>query len=128
MSLNDYRDQCGEAAAANGWHRDYEHAVQARKILGPEFQQALTDHIVAKTALIGCEVAEAIEEIRDGHAPGETYSGEGGKPEGYPTELADIIIRALDLAYMLGIDINTAVQNKLSFNAGRGEMHGGKKL
>ena len=54
----------------------------------------------------------------------KTYESAGGKPEGYPTELADIIIRTLDLAYMLGIDIDAAVQEKLAFNATRGHKHG----
>lgn len=128
MSLNVYRDQCGQAAEANGWHNKYQFAEAHVRAYGPRYEQALLDHIVAKTALIGCEVAEAIEEIRDGHEPCETYYGEGGKPEGYPSELADVIVRALDLAYMLGIDIEDAVQEKLAFNASRGQMHGGKKL
>ena len=54
----------------------------------------------------------------------KTYESAGGKPEGYPTELADIIIRTLDLAYMLSIDIDAAVQEKLAFNATRGHKHG----
>lgn len=56
-------------------------------------------------------------------AAGRSFN-EALEAEGYPTELADIIIRTLDLAYMLGIDIHQAVQNKLAFNAGRGHKHG----
>lgn len=128
MNLNDYRDQCGKAAAENGWHDAYHRAVEVRRLLGPEFDQALTDHIVAKTYLISTEVSEAIEEIRAGLAPTENYTGANSKPEGYPSELADVIIRALDLAYMLDIDIDAAVQEKLAYNATRGHLHGGKAL
>ena len=113
--LNDLRNQCGEAARANGWHDRYLDIADYEEML---------DHLVAKTALISCEVSEAIEELRNGHAPYEVYEGAGGKPEGYPTELADIIIRTLDLAYILGIDIDAAVQEKLAFNATRGHKHG----
>ena len=117
-NLNDLAIQCGEAAAMNGWHQHY------YDLTHPLDPDTLLDHLVAKTALIGCEVSEAIEELRAGHTPNETYEGTGGKPEGYPTELADIIIRTLDLAYMLNIDIHTAVQDKLRFNAGRPYKHG----
>ena len=116
MSLNAYRDQCGKAAVRNGWHDRYlDIDIHGDEVL---------DHLVAKTALISCEVSEAIEELRSGHAPNEVYESAGGKPEGYPTELADIIIRTLDLAYMLSIDIDAAVQEKLAFNATRGHKHG----
>ena len=122
VDLNLLRDQCGEAAKQNGRHDRFLDLERG------DDGAALTDHLVTKTALIGCEVAEAIEELRDGHAPHDTYEGKNGKPEGYPTELADIIIRALDLAYMLNIDINAIVQEKLRFNATRGVMHGGKTI
>ena len=120
VDLNTLRDQCGKAASANGWHDSYLALTDAG--------EDVTDHLVAKTALIGCEVAEAIEELRDGRRYDETYRSEGGKPEGYPSELADVIIRALDLAAMLNIDIDAAVAEKLAYNAGRGHKHGGKTI
>ena len=153
--LNKLRDQCGEAADSTGWHERFNRIKTNPNATADE----LLDHIVSKTALIGCEVAEAIEELRDGHsvknvrytidghevthvddthlvtfyhyldADGdETATNQIPKPEGYPTELADVIIRALDLAWMLDIDIDAAVQEKLSHNATRGQMHGGKTI
>ncbi len=113
--LNILATQCGEAARVNGWHDRYLDITDYEEML---------DHLVAKTALISCETSEAIEELRSGHTPNEVYESAGGKPEGYPTELADIIIRTLDLAYMLSIDIDAAVQEKLAFNTTRGHKHG----
>jgi hypothetical protein len=48
------------------------------------------------------------------------------KPVGLPSELADIIIRTLDLAAFLGIDMDKAIVEKLTYNATRPHKHGGK--
>ena len=42
-------------------------------------------------------------------------------------ELADIVIRALDNARRLGVDIQRAIEAKHAFNLTRPPMHGGKK-
>jgi len=42
-------------------------------------------------------------------------------------ELADIVIRALDSAAFLGVDIGSAVKRKHQFNGTRPHRHGGKK-
>lgn len=49
------------------------------------------------------------------------------KPEGIPTELADIIIRVLDLCGAEGIDIEGAISDKMAFNAQRPWRYGGKR-
>lgn len=154
VNLNVLANKCGSAAYENGWHDRY------LKLKGEKNKEAIVDHLVAKTALVANEVAEAIEELRNGHTYNETYykiagdrvypvrdnggadwttdssgsscgityTGVLAKPEGYPSELADVIIRALDIAYMLNIDIDKIVNQKLEYNATRGQMHGGKKI
>ena len=42
------------------------------------------------------EIEETLDELTSGHAPTEVYFKKGNKPEGAPTELADIIIFILD--------------------------------
>jgi NTP pyrophosphatase (non-canonical NTP hydrolase) len=87
--------------------------------------------------LIVGEVAEAHEEIRAGHQVNDIYySGPSvahpvygpvpGKPEGVPSEIADIIIRAFDFAQEAGIDLATVIEEKLAYNATRTLRHGGK--
>jgi len=46
------------------------------------------------------------------------------KPEGVPSELADIIIRVLDACAAWDIDIEAAIREKIIYNAGREHLHG----
>lgn len=110
------------ANAKNGWHDRYHDLAFAHDTEG------IVDHIGAKIALMHSELSEALEEIRDGRDVNEIYYSDSGKPEGYPIELADTVIRALDHAGMLGIDLGAAIKLKLEYNATRGKMHGGKRL
>jgi NTP pyrophosphatase (non-canonical NTP hydrolase) len=79
------------------------------------------------TALIHSEVSEAFEEHRNHHKPDEIYFN-GDKPEGIPIELADAVIRILDVCARYKIDFDAAVRQKIEFNKTRPIKHGGKKL
>lgn len=75
--------------------------------------------------LIVTEVAEAMEDIRDGKPLNELlYAKSGGKLTGVPSEMADIIIRVLDACAAWGIDIDDAVRRKINYNLGRPTLHG----
>jgi NTP pyrophosphatase (non-canonical NTP hydrolase) len=79
-------------------------------------------------ALMHTELSELFEEYRNGHKPNETYYNEDAprKPEGIPSELADVIIRALHFAGIYGIDVDAIVQEKHEYNLTRPYRHGGK--
>jgi NTP pyrophosphatase (non-canonical NTP hydrolase) len=65
--------------------------------------------VLEALALICSEVGEAVNECR------------GEKPtEHFGSELADIILRTLDLAYTEGIDINNEILKKMELNRSRG--------
>ena len=112
--------------------------------------RSLRDYQISRLALIDTEVAEAIEELRGGRGINEKYysgghslfddigqrlieetdavdhHGNPRKPEGVPSELADVIIRTVDLAHENGIDLAAAIAEKLEYNASRPHMHGKK--
>jgi NTP pyrophosphatase (non-canonical NTP hydrolase) len=109
--IQDLQYECWKIADDHGWHDE---------------PATFGDRI----ALIHSEASEALEEFRDGHAPTETYykPEKPDKPEGVPSELADIIIRVLDLAEINGIDIDLALETKMAYNRTRPYRHGGKKI
>lgn len=102
-------------------------------------------------ALIHSEVSEALEEYREGH-PSHVYyrlpqeQGEvdmseqeydelqervkgriQAEPRGIGIELADVIIRVLDMCSHYGIDIDDAMKRKMAYNKIRPYRHGGKQ-
>ena len=79
-----------------------------------------------KLMLIVDEVAEAHEELRKGINLKQVYYNEDkpGKPEGFPAELADILIRTIQLGAALGIDLDQAVKLKHDYNLTRPFKHG----
>lgn len=130
MQMHDIQREVAQTNYENGWHDRYYEV----KSTDP---QAAVEHIIVKLALIGTEAAEAIEDVRDRGVGAlvDPYTltrppgwQEGGpeKPDGVAAELADVVIRALDTAALLGINLESVVRDKLVYNATRGKRHGGK--
>ena len=76
-------------------------------------------------ALVHSEISEALEKWRDNQGLA-VIRIEDGKPEGFPVELADTLIRICDLAESAGIDLNAALKIKMAYNSTRPWRHGGK--
>jgi NTP pyrophosphatase (non-canonical NTP hydrolase) len=86
-------------------------------------------------ALIHSEVSEALEAYRESTGERaelaalqwlENPMTKERKPVGFASELADVIIRVLDLTAALGIDIDAAIEQKHAYNKTRPFRHGGK--
>lgn len=89
------------------------------------------ENIDQKLLLVISEICEAQNELRDGHALNEIYYSGGEdihpspiKPEGFPVEIADAIIRLLDITHAVGIDIDYIINLKLDYNQTRPPKHG----
>ena len=117
-TIAELQHRIGEINTANGWRSTEERSGKD-----------LVNAQITRLALITTEVAEAIEEVRNGRDVDETYYSNtvaGMKPEGVPSELADVVIRAFDAADAWDIDLEAVIELKLAYNARRGFRHGGK--
>lgn len=79
-------------------------------------------------ALVHSEVSEALEDYRNGLPLNENHYEPNGKPCGVPSELADVVIRVMDMCERYGIDLEKAILEKHEFNKSRPYKHGGKKI
>lgn len=105
LRINALAKTTNEINRANGWD-----------VVKPEEWGSTHHKVPAILALIHSEVSEALEAFRkDDRA-------------NFDEELADVVIRVLDCAGGLGIDLETAILKKLEKNKTRGHRHGGKRV
>lgn len=104
--------EVGAINKANGWREDWQ--------LSPT-------KVLSMLMLIVTEVAEAAEEVRKPDAwVRTTFTMQGPARAALAEELADVLIRVMDMADALGLDMDEAVTAKLAKNRTRGYRHGGK--
>ena len=114
MDIAEWQQAVWQVSEDHGWHEDGE-----------------TSNVAVKLALIHEEVSEALAEYRDtkdGEVLRDVYFDDNGKPCGFGIELADVIIRVLDLAEMLGMNMDTMIRVKHTYNASRPYKHGNRRV
>jgi NTP pyrophosphatase (non-canonical NTP hydrolase) len=108
MQISELQNKVHSLAKAKGWWDNP----------NPNFPE--------KLALVHAELSEALEDYRnDLDINATTYNN--GKPEGIPSELADVVIRVLDMCGYYGIDLEKIMIEKHQYNESRPFRHGGKK-
>lgn len=75
-------------------------------------------------ALIHSEASEALEAMRHGNPPDDHIP----QFSGAEAELADVVIRCMDMAQARGWSLSEAIVAKMRYNANRPHKHGGKKF
>ena len=111
-TLRTRQDEIHENAVLHGWWEGWKECSES----------ALPEKIL----LVHAELSEAVEEYRDGKL--DTRIGAGGKPEGFWIEMADAVIRILDMAGAFGIDLEHLIEMKHQYNKTRPHRHGGKLI
>jgi NTP pyrophosphatase (non-canonical NTP hydrolase) len=77
--------------------------------------------------LVVTELAEAMEDYRNGLDLTEmTFEGPNRKPCGFPSEIADAVIRLIHICGRFEIDLEGAMIVKHAYNETRPAKHGGK--
>lgn len=114
--LSELQEICYNTADKSGFHDVIKEGTEEIRSL--RISQCLM--------LIVSEAVEAFDDQRNGESVSSWYVNEFGKPCGFPTELADIIIRTFDLAGICGVDLSKVIDAKMRYNATRPRLHGKK--
>lgn len=104
---------------------------QIRKLQNEAYKTARQHGFIEATfaqriALIHSELSEALEWYRESGDFEGTF--EDSKPVGVPSELADVVIRVLDLCGYIDVDLESAIIDKMAYNTTRPYRHGDKVL
>lgn len=144
MEIKDFAKQVHANAVAHGWwdggQRNFGELIAlCHSELSEALEEYRNGHEPTET-YYSCHVPEEeTEKIMHGKKSGvdgcpsvETgcnnqCAGHYGKIEGVPSELADVIIRVLDMCEHYGIDIEAALAEKHAYNKTRPFRHGGKR-
>ena len=128
----------GRGNAQRGFHAEGDE-LRANAASEHEYDTAmLRNYYMVKLGLIMSEGAEALEELRSGRpvdqnyytdsdgneAPRLSVNAKLNKPEGVPSEIADIVIRCFDFADEAGFSLIEVILEKLDYNDTRSRLHG----
>lgn len=99
-------------AEEHGFHKIYDDLIAS--VPAEQLQALRRTILLAKLALITSEVGEAVSALQH------------GDEDAFAEEVADIVIRVLDLCGAESIDLGGEVLNKMQTNRARPYLHGKK--
>lgn len=132
LAFNSLSKVVYDTACEKGWwpsEEDPEIKKVAKCNLPKALKQRLVDMLVKRNdgemlCLMHSELSEALEAIRVGNPPDDKLTNYPGSA----AELADMIIRIMDYAYVRELDLAGAIIAKIEYNKGRAFKHGGKQF
>lgn len=123
MRIKDLVTEATETAASKGWHNNPVHIPESLCLIHSEVSEALEAHRVGLDTTVLRLQCDCYPEPPHYICGCTTY-----KPEGLPSELADVVIRVAHLCGRLGIDLEKELRIKMDYNKTRSYRHGGKKV
>lgn len=133
MNINELCTKAYAAAKAKGWY-DIPNVTFGDRIAlcHSELSEALEEYRNPMSDDMGTYYRRADGVYVDASTHEYVAMGERclglNKPEGVPSELADVVIRIADMCGFYGIDLHKAIEEKLAYNATRPYRHGHKVL
>lgn len=134
MNINELAKEVHENAVAHGWWEKPPTLPEALCLIHAELSEALEEYREGNPLIYGtcalaaedCKFSGVCDRVG---RPGEGEGIDGPcKPEGIAVELADVILRTLDLMAALGVDVDAVVMAKHKYDLGREYRHGDKTV
>ena len=133
MNINELAKEVHENAVAHGWWEKPPSLPEALCLIHGEISEALEEYRDGNPLVYGtcalaaddCKYSGVCDKVGD---PGADAIAGPCKPEEIAVELADVILRTLDLMAALGVDVDAVVMAKHRYNLGREFKHGGKVI
>lgn len=126
LTISELVRRAHATAVDKGWHDTRRKLHEA--LAGQPDMIKLVDALSVGSwcAMAHTEISEMVEAYRERGL--EAHVREDGKPEGFASEAADVLIRLADTCGEFEIDLEAAVEQKLAFNLSRTYRHGNKAL
>lgn len=122
MTINELRDLAHEIAASKGFWDSERNVGEMLMLVVSELGEAVEAH---RKGMFANHTGFALNSFgKDDMAKAEAFKE--FMKDTFEDEIADAVIRLLDLCGGLGIDLDAHISAKLAFNATRERLHGKK--